>query len=364
MAPDLSRRMFIGAAASSAAVALTANGSAAIGSEALRCIAFEPGKIPDKPDPTTQPALSKAWERMFESQLEWVAPDLCDLVKKGDLDIIVTPEVHRFLEAATTRYENSGGWCGASIVPDGGNQFVQIYGEFTVPEANIPPDGTNSKYYSATWIGLDGDRRYIDSTLPQVGTQQNTPGPKKPQLPADLPDYYAWFQWWAPRRFQAELWWIRGIPIAARDDVMALIWAIDTTHVVVVFCNFNSKKITSFLMAAPKHFRDNNRTESNIPNISGATAEWIVEDPSQALDPKPGDKPEPFADYKSVTFSHCVAGMADTAGPSTSDIVLTAPRFKRMYKVPLSRPSRTRFISMPKRGADTTELIVNYGGGF
>ena len=162
MAPDLSRRMFIGAAASSAAVALTANGSAAIGSEALRCIAFEPGKIPDKPDPTTQPALSKAWERMFESQLEWVAPDLCDLVKKGDLDIIVTPEVHRFLEAATTRYENSGGWCGASIVPDGGNQFVQIYGEFTVPEANIPPDGTNSKYYSATWIGLDGDRRYID----------------------------------------------------------------------------------------------------------------------------------------------------------------------------------------------------------
>jgi hypothetical protein len=322
---------------------------------------FDPELIPGKPDPTTQPALSKAWERMFELPFEWVEPELCNLNARHAL--IPTPEVHQFLEAATTRYENSRDWCGASIVPDGGNQFVQIYGEWKVPEASVPRDGTpGTKYYSAAWIGLDGDRRYLDSSMPQVGTQQNTPGDGGP---VKLP-YYAWFQWWAPRRISADLWWITGIPIKAGDYVMGLIWAINTTHVAVVFRNFASNKITSFCMEAPTYFRDRGWTQKYQPTISGATAEWIVEDPTTEIEPTldspfPPDL-EPFADYKSVTFCHCVAGMAETPGQSTSEKVLTSPRFKRMYRVSREPPLRTRFISMPKRGASDTDLVVEYGG--
>jgi hypothetical protein len=327
-------------------------------------IEFTPGLLPGKPDPKTQPALSKAWERMFEGQFEWVAPNLQNLIKPN-LVREIQPEIHQFLQAATSRYQNSSAWCGASIVPDRGNQFVQIYGEFTVPEARVPKGGAKKKYYSATWIGLDGDRRYVDSTLPQVGTQQNTPGPDPdpPPLPTGLPPYYAWFQWWAPRRYTPELWSITGIPIDAGHDVMALIWAIAKTYVIVVFRNFTTSRITSFTMASPEHQHNKRRTKLYSAIISGATAEWIVEDPSQAIDPDRDDppNPEPFADYKSVSFRHCVAGMAEAPGPATSEKVLTAPRFKRMYEV-LPNPSRTRFISMPKRGDSDTQLVVEYGG--
>ena len=336
---------------------------------------------PNSTDAKTQPALYKAWERMFLIQQvfdlgysdldkllnhpERPSSHYSESLEVSDVEDDLQPEIHQFLEATTTRYQDSSAWCGASIVPDGGNQFVQIYGGFQVPEARVPTGGVESKYYSATWIGLDGDRRYINSTLPQVGTQQNTPGPDPNPSPIrpGLPPYYAWFQWWAPRRRTADLWWITGIDIDARDEVMALIWAIDTNNVIVYFRNFTKKRATSFPMEAPIHYRDSRRTELHSPIISGATAEWIVEDPSQAIDPDPGDppNPEPFAYYKQVKFSYCVAGMGETPGQATSEKVLTAPRFKRMYEV-LHNPSRTRFISMPKRGASTTELVVDYGG--
>ena len=39
---------------------------------------FDPGLIPRKPEFTTQPALSKAWERLFELPFEWVDPGLSE----------------------------------------------------------------------------------------------------------------------------------------------------------------------------------------------------------------------------------------------------------------------------------------------
>jgi hypothetical protein len=316
---------------------------------------FDPGLIPRKPEFTSQPALSKAWERMFELPFEWVDPGLSE---GPVVDFIRTPEVHQYLGAATTRFENSRDWCGATIVPDGGNQFVQIFGEWNVPIPCVPPlDPPRKEYFSATWIGLDGDRRYLDSTLPQVGTQQNvTPGADA----EDKQEYYAWFQWWAPHRCKPTIKRITGIHVEGGCHVMGLIWAIDPTHVVVLFRNFAPyNEITMFCEEAPER---RHHKGTYHPSISGATAEWIVECPTVELNPTkyPPDL-DPFADYKEVCFRHCVAGTAETAGPSTSEKVLTAPRFKRMYRV-LSNPSRTRFISMPKRGANTTELIVDYGG--
>jgi len=322
--------------------------------------------IPGEPDPITQPALRKAWGRMFEPSLEWVEPDLVDLVphrKKPRLHVTglpQQPEIQQFLDAASTRYETSKSWAGASIVPDEGKRFVQVYGEWTVPKASIPLGGIEPKYFSATWIGLDGDRRYLDATLPQVGTQQNTPG-TDPLLP-ELPEYYTWFQWWAPRRIRPELWWIRGIPVGYYDEVMGLVWVVDPKIVAVVFCNLTRKKITWFVKDAPIY--SHRRHDSSLtyqPNISGATAEWIIEDPTKEIDTTDNPHPLPFADYAKVIFRNCVAGMATAPGAATSEKVLTAPRYKRMYEV-LQRPLRTRLISMPEPRTKTTELTVNYGG--
>jgi hypothetical protein len=295
---------------------------------------------------------------MFELPLNWVDPELGPL---EPFHVIRHPQVYEFFEAATTRFETSRNWCGATIVPDRGNQFVQIYSEWKVPKPSVPPHGTQGKkYYSVAWIGLDGDRRYIDSSLPQVGTQQNVTRGADGQ---DQTEYYAWFQWWAPRRIKPDFWRIGGIPIDGGDDVMGLIWVVDSTHVVVVFRNFTTNKITAFPEEAPGYLcgRDDLSVKYR-PSISGATAEWIVENPTVEVQPNE-DPPdlEPFADYRQVYFRHCVAGMAEKPGQPTSEKVLTAPRYKRMYQV-LADPSRTRFISMPKRGASATELEVDYGG--
>ena len=143
---------------------------------------------------------------------------------------------------------------------------------------------------------------------------------------------------------------------------MGLVWAYDQRIVAVAFCNLTTKIITWFAKEAPIYqHRRHDPTLRYQPSVSGGTAEWIVEDPSKQIDPVDNSDPLLFADYSQVKFSNCVAGMAQAPGAATSEKVLTAPRYKRMYGV-LKDPSRTRFVSMPERVSDATELTINYGG--
>ena len=306
--------------------------------------------LPRKPDPEGRPALSDAWQRMFELPLNWVRPRIDSQLAHN------IPQLFRQLfVSTTTRYEKSRNWCGAEIVPHGAKQFVQIFGEWAVPNPIIPPpydrgpqNGTNV-YKSSTWIGLDGDRRYLNSSLPQVGTDQYlTVDPTG----VETREFFVFFQWWAQDQNELTLDIIKGIQINAGTSVMGLVWAIDPTHVLVVFRTFAPlNQITVFLRQAPE-------TKTIQPIISGATAEWIMERPT-AL--KLGSTAlELFPSYNGVYFKHCVAGMARTAGQSTSEEVLNAPRFKRMFEVASDAPSRTRIISIPTR-ISTMSFSTRYG---
>jgi hypothetical protein len=311
--------------------------------------------LPRKPS-ETQPALLRAWLRLFEMPLDWVDPD----VKPIEVDLVLPPQSQQLL-ILPTRFETSKNWCGASIVPNGGDQFVNIFGEWNVPTPSLPPadeqgpPGQKNEYQSATWIGLDGDRRYLNSSLPQVGAAQNfAVDPGK----AGVPEFYAWFQWWARCQVKLTFETIRGVHIKGGLRVMGLISVINPFEVRVVFRNFAPlNQITRFRRHSPKVRLSTGQIIQ--PSISGATAEWIMERPTARK--LAATDLDLFPSYSAIRFDHCVAGVARAPGGPTSEEVLTGPRYKRMFEISRDAPSRTRFISMPEP-ISTTSFKARYGG--
>ena len=311
--------------------------------------------LPPRPDAKQQPALLAAWLRLFERPLTFVRPPpkpVFELARKPALLPIVPNE---------TRFGKSSNWCGASIVPNDGQQFVQVFGEWTVPTPDLPPQldqgpkGQVNDYHCSTWVGLDGNRRYLDSSLPQVGTEQvltiDANGNRKY-------DYFAWFQWWARHQIdKGHRTLLTKIPVTAGVSVMAMVWAIDPQRVVAVLRSYAPlNRITILVRRAPDVWLTDAKTSTIRPAISGATAQWIHERPL-TID----SKLELFAKYDPVRFRHCVAGTADAFGPATSEETLTAPRFFRLFEVPEPLPPQARLISMPSL-ISTTSIEVSYGG--
>jgi hypothetical protein len=314
--------------------------------------------LPQRPDPNRTPELYRAWTRLFQEPLTFEPPDL-QFVEVFTQE----PEIRQVLPD-TSRIEKSQNWCGASIVPHGGNQFVSMYGEWTVPTPSLPPpqewgpNGPAGDYHCTAWIGLDGNRRYLNSSLPQVGTEQvlkvDAAGQPQP------PEYSAWFQWWARTQVHITRKVFKKIQVQAGLQVMAAIWVIDPRHVGVMFRTFApfNQGTVLFRKSPPVWLRQVNGPTGR-PTISGATAEWIVERPETLTLNHP--TLDLFPAYTPVTFDFCVAGAARAPGPPTSEEILTGPRFFWMYEVPPALLPRTRLISMAEP-VSTTSLRVHYGG--
>ena len=317
--------------------------------------------LPERPDPVTQPNLFAAWERIFAPPMTFVRRAFAH----DFLDLAPAPPPGLRAPMRSTRIEDSQNWSGAMVLPSGGNRIVQIFGEWTVPTPKLPAfddefgaaDEPNT-YDCSTWIGLDGDRRYLNSTMPQVGTTQALHvGAGSDQAC----EYWAWFEWWARNPVKLLRRRLKNIVVAPGMSVMAMISVMDSQQVAVIFRTFAglNSQITLFFECAPEVFLDAAKLTKVTPDISGATAEWIMERPHT-----PGVAPtvfDSFPNYTSTQFSYCVAGTAPQPGAATSEEILTSPRLLRMYEVPPDPPSRTRLISMPKL-LSTTSLEVDYGG--
>jgi hypothetical protein len=325
--------------------------------------------LPPKPEGVAQAALRKAWDHFFQPPFTFVSADPGASVLRGDrkarhemylvvpeLELVEQPNLPRSIPSET-RIQDSANWCGASIVANGGNQFVLIFGGWTVPKVDPPPpdelgpQGQIDTYRCTTWIGLDGNRRYLDSSLPQIGTEQDltvdTAG-------NETPSYFAWFQWWARteyavNKFQLPLTISEGLP------VMAMIWVVDPYHVVAALRTYGNSNQIAIVQAASPSVSVPGGTSSTNPAISGATAEWIQERPLH------NGTPSLFAKYSPVRFHHCVAGMGPAAGTLTSEQKLKAPTLLRMFDVPSDLPSRTRLTSMAKLISGTS-VETRYGG--
>jgi hypothetical protein len=315
--------------------------------------------LPPRPDPGTTPELSKAWLDLFKAPLTFVQPTV-ERVEALPQPLQPVVQVLPF----ASRYQDSPNWCGATIVPHNGNQFVSLYGRWCVPEPSLPPPeewgplGPEGEYHCSTWIGLDGNRLYLDSSLPQVGTEQilkvgptGTPQVRK---------YTAWFQWWARTQVSIHRKVFNKITVHANLQVMAALWVISETHIGALFRTYGQyNQAVLLIRKSPLVYLRGDSGPMGRPLISGATAEWILERPETLkLHNATLDR---FPKYTPVTFDHCVAGCARGPQPATSEEILTGPRFFRMDEVPPALPPLTRLISMPKL-VSTTSVRVHYGG--
>ncbi len=318
--------------------------------------------LPQPPDSERTPALHRAWLRLFKRPWVFVESQPRRLQEGREfVELEVAPSsTQQPLLTGSTRIETSDNWAGAMIAARGGRQFTIAFGEWTVPAPTQPPPedrgpaGVETIYTCSAWLGLDGARQYLDSSLPQIGTTQSL------AVAADGTQTVtcnAFFQWWAARQISVHYETLPGITLQPGDRVMALLTVVDPRTVVAVFRKFGPQSQIAVIQRTAPDVRLGDGTVTQ-PRIAGATAEWIVERPRPFVNDSPNlDR---FPDYRRVDFSSCVAGLAAQPGAATAEATLAAARLLRMYEVPQNAPSRTRFISVPHR--ETAEAVaVTYG---
>ncbi len=312
--------------------------------------------LPPRPDTNGHPVLRRVWEAGFGQRMA--------LRRFTFQNQLVQSTTYRpfsrlsdVMPAAETRFEASSNWSGSYITANRDRQFMQVWGRWTIPDnLKIPPapfrGAPGVPYVCSDWIGLDGQRRYLDSSLPQIGTAST--------LHADgTTSAEAWTQWWA-RNSTGTAPLPLPLPVAPGDDVLCVLTAWDPQTVVFVMVNLSAHPPEGMVVqgTAPTVTLPDGSTV--LPSIAGATAEWIVERPEIVDQPSPYN----FPDYGATEFSLCVAVEADSV-----DIVSLfgglpqaqrGERLLRMFDV-LPTPARTAYISMPRKLSDTS-IRVAYGG--
>jgi Peptidase A4 family len=298
--------------------------------------------------------LRQVWNRGFGAPLT---------LKEFHLDRAALVQETRYqtyeIPVSETRVETSSNWSGAYITANRDKHFLQIWGVWTVPaHLRLPPPPFQGlpgvEYRCATWIGLDGQRLYFDSSLPQIGTSSwlTANGSTAAE---------AWTQWWArgiPNAQPQRL----GLTVAPGNQVLAVLTAWDAQSVIFVMVNLSDMTAMAVKGTAPTVKLDGTNAS---PDIAGATAEWIVERPAIPCQPLVHGRPPlyNFPDYGHTEFDLCVAVEADSVdifslfGGLPQD--LQGERLIRMFDV-LHNPERTAFISMPRKLSDTT-VCLHYG---
>lgn len=238
---------------------------------------------------------------------------------------------------ATQPVQKSVNWSGGYVASRAGHSFVSVMANWTVPSVSVPSGGTEPDYRSSTWIGLDGQKFYLDSSLPQIGTSQRCSAGA-----AGGAEYGAWFQWWARDQGTQEESLL--LPISPGDEISAIIRASGEASVI---CNMKNVTkgimLEAFTAFAPGSCR-----------ISGATAEWIMERPSPPE--SDGWKAYDLPAYASFAFTDCIAESRGAANPERQDHGLETARLIRMYEI-TANPTRVRTISTARRILDPAKRL-------
>jgi hypothetical protein len=308
--------------------------------------------FPPRPDEDTQPGLYAIWKDVFTRGLAYERAHFALAYPGAYYDGSTGAALRR------SHREASRNWSGAYLAPRNGEMITQVVGRWTVPTVQPAPDGGFlDPYGSSTWIGLDGQRAYFHSTLPQIGTGQLLSllddDPVNPTIvPGSKTE--AWVQWWplCPVTLAMEV-----LP----GDLMAA-WLIvrSETEVHFVIVNVSRLTYTPFTLPAPEV-----KMPPRVPNpvqatVSGATAEWIMERPAICGSPDPMTLPH----FESVTFDACLAVTARSPTATVGHLrAQTSPKLIRMYSVE-EAPHRTVTRATAARptspGPPFTQIVVTY----
>lgn len=319
--------------------------------------------LPPRPSVREAAELYAVWRSFFVPRPVFVPAEVSEIIEVFSPLVRQSPGGPAIFVAPGSRYETSRNWCGAYIEANDNKSLLQVSGRWTVPRPSPPlgaepPQDEPVVYACSTWVGLDGQRRYLDSSLPQIGTWQSvTVAPNG----ITATDTYAWVQWWAkdspidgqsiaPLR-------ILSVPVQPGEQVVCMVRVWGPSVAAVYVKNLRTNLLAHFRIRAPAVMLDGGHPHRYT--ISGATAEWIMERPTHLGSETPFD----LADYGAVELLHCQGVEADPTLQGWPWVVGTAQllrgaRFIRMYDTP---GNRVAFISMPQRIGDTS-VRVTYGG--
>jgi hypothetical protein len=311
--------------------------------------------LPPRPDATRHKLARELWDRAFSKEVTLV-PFVFDEVKLQSIGYELLNRQVDAMPIEETRFETSSNWSGAYITANRGRHFMQVWGVWNVPEhVDMPPGNYQGPaylpYVCSNWIGLDGQRLYLDSSLPQIGTASTLDPLGGPSIVA------AWIQWWA-RGSPITVPMPIGLTVNPGDTVLAILTARNPQTVDCVMTNLTTGDVMPANATAPPVPMPDGSTI--YPSIAGATAEWIVERPKVVH----SDDRCNFPNYHASDFSYCFAIETETVNILALlggiEQELRGERLIRMFDV-LSDPQRTAFISMPSKTSDTS-IHVEWGG--
>ncbi len=314
--------------------------------------------LPAKPDRDRQPLLRRAWDRGFGKSMFLQQFRFKRMLVIGAGYRLLPRHIDE-LPVSETRFETSGNWSGAYITANRDRRFLQIWGIWTIPaKLEVPPaplQGTAGLPYACSnWIGLDGQRLYLNSSLPQIGTVSTLNANGSPGKTE------AWTQWWARDNAGDNPPVPIGLAVQPGNEVLCVLTAANPQTVTGVMVNLSATPPTGMAVqgTAPTVVLPDGSTA--MPDIAGATAEWIVERPRIEKQKSRYN----FPDYDKTCFQSCVAVEGDDVNANSwlqglaQD--LEGERLIRMFDV-LAGPQRTVFTSMPNKEDDLT-LRLTYGG--
>ena len=278
--------------------------------------------LPDETDPLQGQRLA-FWKKFYSPHLQWMQASYLPLVPGQYLQTAQFRVV-----SAASLHESSRNWSGLYISPRDGRMIVEVRGEWNVPTVNFPAGAIPAvnERRSSTWIGLDGQGRYFDSSLPQIGTEQfidRTLGPitRTTQVFVD--------------------WWYRGatlplpsVPllVSPGDVVLASITVVSTTAVTFYIKNQSTGiALSPWTVTAPWSPMPTGPSPTQV-RVSGATAEWVMERPTKTTD----DFWE-LPSFNTINFVDCGASSALAPGGSLQDETLYGARrikAKRLQSIP------------------------------
>ncbi len=175
--------------------------------------------------------------------------------------------------------ETSGNWSGAVVYAPAGQSFKWIEGDWVVPNVDAPTQ--NKWYYSASWIGIDGDgsgdvfQAGVECEVYRSGSTITR-------------HIYPWWEWYPTAEVQ-----ITNFAVSPGDLITMILCStqgVGSTTGTVYFTNRTTGVSMSFALTAP-----------GTTKLVGNCAEWIVEAPTV------GGSQSAIADYGEVFFSVCEA---------------------------------------------------------